>query len=272
MFRLRVLGPLILEARGQVVTLGPMQRALLLVLLLGQGRHVPAMRLTEFLWGEDGGRVAATLRSHIAHLRKALDGPGTATPHGSSRLMTERLASGTAYALRIEPECLDVVCFESLVTAGQDQMNQGRCEEASASFTSALALWRGTPFADIAERSLALAEVTRLETLHRLACSRRVEAQMYLGRHREMTGELQSMVASWPDDEGVRELLAVCLACAGRVSEAIQICREGIRLALSQGLDAGGMERLQQDLLRRVQRQRDTPPLFLGQIKVAYQL
>jgi DNA-binding SARP family transcriptional activator len=267
----KVLGPLILEARGQVVRLGPVQRALLLALLLGQGRHVPALRLTESLWGEDGGRVAATLRSHVAHLRKALDGPGGAVPGGSSRLLTERLASGTAYALRIEPECLDVACFEALVAAGQEQLNRGRCEEASASFAAALALWRGTPFADIAERSLAVAEVTRLETLHRLARSRRADAQMHLGRHREMTGELQSMVAGWPDDEGIRELLAVCLARAGRVSEALQVCREGVRLALAQGLGPGGMERLQQDLLRSAQGQRYAPPVFLGPVKVAYQ-
>jgi DNA-binding SARP family transcriptional activator len=269
--KLKVLGPLILEAGGEEVSLGPLQRALLLVLLLGQGRYVPAMRLTEFLWGEEGGRVAATLRSHIAHLRRALDGSGNAAPYGSSRLMTERMASGTAYALRIEPECLDMTSFESLITAGQDHMDRGRCREASASFTSALSLWRGTPFADISERSLALAEVTRLEALQRLARSLRVEAEISLGRHREMTGELQSMLASWPDDEGLRELLAVCLARAGRVSEATQVCREGVSFALSQGLDPGSMERLQQSLLGRLQEQRDARPLLHGRVKAAYQ-
>jgi DNA-binding SARP family transcriptional activator len=253
MIDLKLLGPLVLVAGGRPVTLGPQQRILLLVLILAEGRRVPSGRLAALMWpASESERVPATLRSHIAHLRRALVGSsGGAGPRDSgSVLVTERLADGAAYSLRIDPNWSDIARFERLIAAGRDRMADKQWHEAAMSYGRALSLWRGQPFADVADRPFAAAEVRRLEALHRAALSGRVEADVHLQRHREVTGELQAMVARWPDDEAVRELLVVCLASTARTAEAARVCRDGISLSLSQGLDPAPMERLLTGLLR----------------------
>jgi len=265
MIDLKLLGPLVLTAGGRPVALGPQQRILLLVLILADGRRVPSGRLAELLWPDnEGERVPATLRSHIAHLRRALgESPGT-TRHGSrgsvSVLVTERLADGVAYSLQIDACQSDVAHFERFIATGRDQLVGKHWHGATVSFGQALALWRGRPFADVADRPVAASAVRRLEALHRAALHGRIEADVHLQRHREVIGELQAMVASWPDDEALRELLVLCLARAGRTAEAARVCRRGIALALSLGLDPAAMERLLSHLLRSAQPQKARGP------------
>ena len=252
---IRVLGPLVLARRGTPVALCPQQQVLLLVLLLAGGRRVPPGRLAEALWeGGPGDRSAATLRSHVAHLRRALaDRPGgqDLPGHGAGmpRLVTHRLGGGASYSLHVDQERVDAVRFGRLVADGRTALGNGRFAEAGALVAAALRLWRGQPLAEVADRSFAVAEVRRLRELHRAAWSAWAEAEVHLGRHREVTGTLESLVARWPDDEGLRRLLAVCLYRAGRVADAARVCRDGIVAALSQGLDPAGMEELQRDLL-----------------------
>jgi DNA-binding SARP family transcriptional activator len=255
----RLLGPLVVIARGKPIPLGPQQRVLLLALLLAAGNQMPSARLAELLWEGARERSPATLRSHIAHLRQALDGKsgpqrpgdGQTRPSGPApRLLTDRLGGEAAYSLHLDREQVDVARFDRLVAAGRDQLGKRQFAEASKSLTDALALWRGQPLADVANRSFAAGEVRRLKALHRAAWSARVEADVGLGQHGEVIGELEAMLARWPDDEGLRQLLVVCLHRAGRTAEAARACREGIAIALEQGLDVTSLHLLQRDLLR----------------------
>ena len=52
------------------------------------------------------------------------------------------------YVLRIDPERLDLHCFERLAREGR-ALVAGRPEEASATLDRALALWRGPPLAEL---------------------------------------------------------------------------------------------------------------------------
>ncbi|HXP22396.1 MAG TPA: BTAD domain-containing putative transcriptional regulator [Streptosporangiaceae bacterium] len=224
-----------------------MPRVLLLCLLLA-GQPVPARRLAELVWDAaepDGWQV--TLRSHVYHLRRALksvssaDGPGV--------LVTERVGTTACYALRIPPESIDVVRFERLVAAGRIALDAADHPAAAALLADALALWRGQPLADVAGRSFAVPEVRRLESLHRFARTARIEADIALGRHREVIGDLEGMLARWPTDDLLRRLLVGCLCRAGRYSDAARACRDGIELALAHGLDVTSLEALQRDVL-----------------------
>jgi DNA-binding SARP family transcriptional activator len=253
----RLLGPLVLVAGGKPIPLGPKQRVLLLALLLAGGRYVSSARLAELLWdGGAGERSSATLRSHVAHLRRSLEettgGAGSRDGLSGHPLHTERMGGGVAYALRVDREQVDATRFERLVTAGREQLGQARLSEAAASLAGALALWRGQPLADVVGRSFAAGEAKRLEALHRVAWTARVEVEAHLGRHGEVTGELEAMLARWPDDAGVRQLLVVCLHRASRTAEAARVCREGITLGVGEGLDVSILEALQRDLLRPV--------------------
>jgi DNA-binding SARP family transcriptional activator len=248
MIDLQVLGPLTLSVDGQLVRLSPMPRVLLICLLLG-GQPVSARRLAALAWGEDkpdGWQV--TLRSHVSHLRRALRAAQSADDRGV--LVTERVGADVCYALRIPPEGVDAIRFERLVTDGRNALGATRYPQAAALLADALALWRGQPLADVAGRPFALAEIRRLDSLHRAARTARIEAEIGLGRHREVIGELEGMLARWPTDDGLRRLLVYCLCRAERYTDAAAVCRDGIVQALEQGLDVTSLELLQRDVLQ----------------------
>ena len=62
----------------------------------------------------------------------------------------------------------------------------------------ALALWRGPALADLAYESFAQAEIARLEELRLAALEQRIDADLALGRHAELVGELEALVAALP--------------------------------------------------------------------------
>src|SRR5690606_33186044 len=88
--RVAVLGPIRVERDGVPIRLGPQQTVLFSALLLANGRPVPAARLIDILWGTPAPAGAlTTLRSHVSHLRRALDGrstPGAHRTSGSARI------------------------------------------------------------------------------------------------------------------------------------------------------------------------------------------
>ena len=62
----------------------------------------------------------------------------------------------------------------------------------------ALALWRGEPLADFAYDSFAQGEIGRLDELRLGAVEERLDADLALGRHDDVTAELQGLVAEHP--------------------------------------------------------------------------
>jgi len=114
----RILGPLVVEIDGERVQLGPKLRTVLTVLLLHANRSVPAAELQAILSSTGRTPTRATLRSHIHHLRVALQPtrPGTAAP--ATLLTTE-----TGYLLRVQPDQLDTVGFQRLVKDGRQALD-----------------------------------------------------------------------------------------------------------------------------------------------------
>jgi len=72
----------------------------------------------------------------------------------------------------------------------------------------------------------AQAEVARLEEL-RLSCvEAKVEADLDLGRHADLVGELEALIDRHGDRERLRGLLMVALYRSGRQAEALEVYRE----------------------------------------------
>ncbi|MGH8897101.1 MAG: BTAD domain-containing putative transcriptional regulator [Egibacteraceae bacterium] len=246
----RILGPLEVEVNGQQVRFGPQQCVLLAILLLEEGRVVPTSRLVELLWGQAAPeRATATLRSHVLRLRRALepDRPAGAKP---TMLVTEGAGEGAGYALRIRPEQLDAVRFEQLVDEGRAALAAGDPRTTVERLRAGLALWRGSALADVADRPFALREVARLEGVRRAARQVRIEADLMLGRHAEVLGELAGLVADQPGDEQVRRVFALALYRSHRIEDAARVCQEGLELLSDRGLDSPVLQELQRDLLR----------------------
>jgi DNA-binding SARP family transcriptional activator len=235
----RILGPLeVDDDHGPVALGGARQRALLAILLLRRGEVVPAERLVEDLYG---GRPPATaaksLQAHISRLRKTL---------ADGRLVTR----SRGYVLATDAEEVDADRFAALVEQGRTALQAGDAETAERQLAAALAQWRGPVLADLPYEEFAQSEIARLEE-SRLACLEDLaEARLALGRHAELVGDLERLVAEHPLRERPRGHLMLALYRAGRQADALAVYQDGRRALVEElGIDPG---RALQDLERAI--------------------
>jgi DNA-binding SARP family transcriptional activator len=206
----RILGPLEAWDGGGEVSLGGRKpRALLTLLLLHANEVVPADRLIDELWSDDPPQQAATaLRVNVSRLRKALP---------QDVLVTR----SPGYVVRIEPDALDLHRFERLVDEGRRLRARGLAADASERLREALSLWRGPALSDVAHESFAQPAIARLEEIRLAAVELRIDADLVLGRHDELVGELEALVAEHPLRERLRGCLMTALYRSGRQAEAL---------------------------------------------------
>jgi DNA-binding SARP family transcriptional activator len=248
----RILGPLEVVAGDDVVRLGgPRQRATLAILLLNANRVVSVDRLADDLYSGSPPVTAVTqVQRQVSELRKALP-------------LAEIETTPPGYRLRLAPDQLDLSRFERLTTEGSRTLAKGKTERAADLLREALALWRGAPLADLGYESFARGSIERLEEMRLTAIEERIEAELALGRHAELVGELEALVVEHPIRERLRAQLMLALYRSGRQSEALDVYRrtrdalvEEFGIEPSQALQ--GLERaiLNQDSSLAVQRPR----------------
>jgi DNA-binding SARP family transcriptional activator len=238
----RILGPLeVWNEGGEVALGGPKPRALLAVLLVHPNEVVPADRLIDELWGEDSPeRAAAALRVNVSRLRKALP----------EDVLTTR---SPGYIVRVEPDELDLHRFERLVDEGRSLLARGLAADASKRVREALLLWRGPALADFAYETFAQTAITRLEEIRLAAVELRVAADLALGRHDELVGELESLVGEQPLRERLRLYLMTALYRSGRQAEALDAYQDARRALVDElGIDPSpALQELEQAILRQ---------------------
>jgi DNA-binding SARP family transcriptional activator len=101
-----------------------------------------------------------------------------------------------------------------------------------------LALWRGPALAGAASEALQRTMLPRLEEARLMALEERLEADLGLGRHTQLVGELEALVASNPDRERLCRQLMVALYQSGRRAQALAVYRRTRRVLLEElGLD-----------------------------------
>jgi len=237
----RILGPLeVHDGAVPVAVPGAKERALLADLLVHAGRVVAADRLIEDLWGErPPGNPVNTLQGRVSALRRAL-GPVAA------RLATRP----PGYRLDVDPEQVDAARFERLV-ADADRAAARDPARALGLLAEALGLWRGPALAEFADRPWAQAEAARLEELRLAAVELRAELRLAAGRHGELVGELEALVATHPLRERPRGQLMLALYRSGRQADALRAYRE-TRAVLAEelGIDPSPeLQRLHQAIL-----------------------
>jgi DNA-binding SARP family transcriptional activator len=226
----RILGPLEVRAAGRAVAVpGAKPRAVLAVLLLNANRSVSAEQLALALWGEEAPAGAGnTIQVHVSRLRKAL-GAG-------DHLMT----TTTGYRLEVGPDELDVERFERGLAAGREELAAGRHEAAAATLEQALAEWRGGALDDLAYEPFAQGEIARLEEARMAAHELLFEAQLALGRHAEIVGQLEPSIAAHPYREGLRAQLMLALYRCDRQADALQAYQDAReRLVEDLGIEPG---------------------------------
>jgi DNA-binding SARP family transcriptional activator/ABC-type transport system substrate-binding protein len=240
-----VLGPLEVLKEGQRVPLGgAKQRAALAMLLLHPNEVVSRDRLIDGLWGDEPPPSAAhTVEAYVSRLRAALNSDGEA-----SRLV----ARAPGYLLRVERGELDLDRFKALSSEAGQAMSAGDAPAAASALCDALRLFRGAPLEDLAYAPFAQDEIGWLEELQTTALEQRIDADLACGRHAELIGELESLVARHRLRERFWAQLMLALYRSDRQGDALAAYERARRTLVEElGLEPGPtLAELQQRMLR----------------------
>jgi DNA-binding SARP family transcriptional activator len=246
----RILGSLEVLADGREVPLGgARQRAVLAILLLHRGEVVPVDRIAEELWGDRPPETAIkTVQVYVSRLRKVLPQDVLAT-------------RSPGYVLGIAPDELDLDRFERLVDEGRSLLARGQPSTASERLHDALSLWRGPALADFAYESFAQTAIARLEEIRLAALELRIDADLALGRHDELVGELEALVAEQPLRERLRKSLMTALYRSGRQAEALDAYQDARRTLVDElGIEPSAALQEQERAILRQEPALDPPP------------
>lgn len=203
----RVLGPVQALHGGATLTLGgPKQRTVLALLVASAGTPVPVGRLIEGLYGGEAASGAKrTIHTYVSNLRAQVG-------DSISR-------SGDGY--RLTADAIDAVEFERLYRDARDLLADDPARAGSL-LREALALWRGHAYADVEDRWILSGEISRLEELRLAALEARIEADLSVGHHHELIGELEALTEEYPLRETLRSQHMLALYRSGRQSEALR--------------------------------------------------
>ncbi|HEY2214323.1 MAG TPA: BTAD domain-containing putative transcriptional regulator, partial [Acidimicrobiales bacterium] len=217
---IRVLGPIEISWQGRPIEIGGFRaRALLARLLVDRELTVPVDRLIDAFWSDQKQDVAEkALRTMVSRVRKRLRDAGVVPD------LIETRALG--YVLRVDAGVTDVAQFEELVIAGRRQLTDRQPYEAIKSLEAAESLWRGTAYGEVADEPFVRAEARRLMEMRLTALEVRFDAELTVGRHREIIGELGNLTDANPMREQLWSQRMLALYRAGRQAEALRVFQE----------------------------------------------
>jgi DNA-binding SARP family transcriptional activator len=248
MTSLRILGPVQAWRGDQRLAVGgPRQLTLLAFLVLRANRAVSRDAIVDAVWGPTRSGADNRLQMAIARMRKSLEplaadsGPWLQTVSGG-------------YLLSIPPDELDADAFEHAVRSGAHALEAGAPAQAADILSGALALWRGPPLAEVAFEDFAQAEIRRLEELRMRGLESRIDAELQLGHHADLIGELEGLVlAQKATNERLAGQLMLALYRCGRQADALGVYHR-VRTALASelGLEPGpALKALQLEILEQ---------------------
>ncbi len=209
-----VLGPLDV---GAGLTLSPRERTLLSALIVRAPHELTAGQLADAYWG---ARLPPTwpqqVKSAINRIRAQA---------GAGIVVTTR----SGYRFGLEPESVDAVRFERLVSDARERALHGDHARAADLYRRALGLWRGAPYPDLADWEAGQFEAARLLTTRGAAEEELVEARLALGEARSVIPDADHLVHEQPLRENRWALLALANYRAGRQAEALAALRSARR-------------------------------------------
>ncbi len=240
-----ILGPLrVADDSGYSFISARKIETVLSVLLIRSDQIVTPDQLMSEIWGDKLPlRATAGLHVYISQLRKFLRRPG----RSESQIVTRP----PGYLLRKGTDEIDFHAFLRQVNRGRTLLREECYEEASDCFDNALGLWRGTVLGDLRGGPIVDGFVThmmesRLECLEMLA-----DAQLELGRHRELVGRLYALVAENPLCEAFYRQLMLALYRSERQADALKVYQAARRTLNEElGLEPGqALRELQRGIL-----------------------
>ncbi|MEV0495157.1 AfsR/SARP family transcriptional regulator [Streptomyces atratus] len=225
-------------------------RAVLATLLVQSNTVVSTHALIDELWSAGPPRTATTtLQVYVSQLRKTLlEDTGTTVETGTVQPLLTR---PPGYLMRVAPEELDLAVFESLRAEGRAAYGRREYEAASRTLSRALGLWTGPALSGIPHGPSLETSAIRLNELRAEVLEQRISADLRLGLHHELVGELMALAHEHPLRETLHCHLMVALYRSGRHSDALQVYHRARRSLVDElGVEPGPvLSRLQERIL-----------------------
>jgi DNA-binding SARP family transcriptional activator/tetratricopeptide (TPR) repeat protein len=241
--RFGVLGPLLVDPQTSAVRPVPgiRQRVLLAALLVEANQVVAAEKLAEIVWEGAPPTAAAALRTQVMRLRRALG------DEAGARVITR----APGYVITLAPEELDSALFEARCQEAGAAVRAGRWHDTVTAVGQALALWRGAPLLDVDSQALREEHAARWEELRVQAQEWRIDAELSLGRHQQITQQLADLARRYPLREHLHAQRMLALYRCGRQAEALEAYQDArTMLAQELGVEPGApLRELQQAIL-----------------------
>ncbi|MGW1171021.1 AfsR/SARP family transcriptional regulator [Streptomyces sp. NPDC001153] len=267
---IEVLGALDVRENGvSVAPTAPKPRQVLALLALNADRVVPVASLIEELWSGRPPRSArTTLQTYVLQLRELI---AAALARDTAEQPADRPERRTAkdvlltlpggYLLSSGGGTSDVRDFERLAGLGYRAMDAGDFAGASRTLATALELWSGSAFADVQTGAQLAMEAKRLDESRLCALDQRIEADLRLGRHREVLAELTVLTSRYRTHENLHAQFMLALHRSGRRGEALAVYQQ---LRTTLGRDLGlepspRLRRLQHSILMAATETTPTP-------------
>lgn len=252
-----VLGALDVRENGvSIAPTAPKPRQVLALLALHADQVVPVAGLIEELWAGNPPRSArTTLQTYVLQLRELItvalekDTPAEGEPARSAKDVL--VTSPGGYLLVTGGGTSDVREFERLAGTGYRAMDAGDFPGAARKLREALSLWSGAAFADVQTGTQLQMEAKRLDESRLCALDQRIEADLRLGRHRELLAELTVLTSRYRTHENLHAQFMLALHRSGRRGEALDVYhRLRSTLVRDLGLEPSArLRRLQQSIL-----------------------
>lgn len=190
------------------------QRRILALLALSEGM-VSNDQLIEEIWEGAPPKSAVTaLHTYVLALRKRIGSAGV----DAKRVVVTR---DRGYQLRLAADGLDATAFAEWVRTGHRLAADRDFRHAIDAFRSAETHWRGEPLADLPPGPHLAIEAARLKEMRLSATEGRVEAELRLGGHRSVVGELTALTAQYPLHEHLHAQYILALHRSGRRAQAL---------------------------------------------------
>ena len=223
---INVLGALEVSLDGaSVVPTASKPQQLLAILAMNVGQLVTTSSLKEELWPSNTPRTASsTLQTYVMNLRNLIR---EALPQGDKDLARRILVTRNAgYLLNLDPDSVDAVRYNRLAAAGRTAGLAGDHVTAERLLSQALALWRGPVLVDVVIGPLLEIESMQLTERRLTDLMLRIDADLYLGRHHQVLGELTALCARHPYMENFRAQFMLALYRSGRPGQALKVYQE----------------------------------------------
>ena len=235
--RFRMLGPIeVVDDRGGRVAIERRRaRLALAILLVRRNQLVSVDALAEAMWPKQlPPRATDTLYTYVSKLRRVLGACGPLS--GGERIV--RRAPG--YQLVTLEGEVDADRLERALGLAEAAMHDGRFADASKFLGDGLDLVAGPTLGECRDEPFARAEAARLDGVRLRAVERRIDADLALGRHASLIGDLEGLAAEHGLHERFHEQLMLALYRSGRQADALRTYQHARRLLAEElGLNPG---------------------------------